>query len=96
MSIIWRLPRGARLLLPALFAMIVLSALAVIWAAHQHRQGVNLLYSELNERDRVLAEWGRLVLEQSTWTAHNRIEALASERLGMRIPGAADVHLVRP
>lgn len=90
-----RLPRGS-LPLAGLFAAVVLSALAVTWSAHEHRQRINLLFGELNERDRVLAEWGRLVLEQSTWTAHNRIESLAVERLGMRIPGAADVHLVRP
>lgn len=95
MNIQWRLPSGS-LLLSALFVAAVVSALAVTWSAHQYRQRVNLLYGELNERDRVLAEWGRLVLEQSTWTAHNRIESLASERLGMRIPDAHDVHLVRP
>lgn len=90
-----RLPGGS-LPLAGLFVAVVLSALAVTWAAHEHRQRTNLLYGELNERDRVLAEWGRLVLEQSTWTAHNRIENLASERLGMRVPGAGDVQLVRP
>lgn len=95
MNIQWRLPSGS-LLLSALFVAAVVSALAVTWSAHQYRQRVNLLYGELNERDRVLAEWGRLVLEQSTWTAHNRIETLASERLGMHIPGPADVQLVRP
>src|SRR5690606_38088179 len=31
----WRLPRGS-LLLPALFAVVVLSALAVTWSAHHH------------------------------------------------------------
>lgn len=94
-ALLARLPRGS-LLLAGLFVAVVLSALAVIWSAHEHRQRINLLFSELNERDRVLAEWGRLVLEQSTWTAHNRIETLASERLGMHIPGPADVQLVRP
>ena len=39
---------------------------------------------------------GRLILEQSTWTAHNRIEALATERLKMHIPDPADVRMVRP
>jgi cell division protein FtsL len=90
-----RLPRGS-LVLAGMLAAAVLSAVAVTWSAHQHRQRINLLYGELHERDRVLAEWGRLVLEQSTWTAHNRIESLASERLGMRIPEPSDVRLVRP
>ena len=49
-----------------------------------------------SERDRAQAEWGRLILEQSTWTAHNRIEALATERLKMYIPDPAAVRMVQP
>jgi cell division protein FtsL len=37
-----------------------------------------------------------LILEQSTWTAHSRIETLASEQLKMRIPEAAEVRMVAP
>jgi cell division protein FtsL len=37
-----------------------------------------------------------LILEQSTWTAHNRIESLASEQLKMRIPDPAEVRMVAP
>ena len=48
------------------------------------------------ERDKAQAEWGRLILEQSTWTAHSRIEVLATEQLKMRIPGAAEVQMVAP
>ncbi len=47
-------------------------------------------------RDKAQAEWGRLILEQSTWTAHSRIEVLATEQLKMHIPGAADVKMVAP
>ena len=47
-------------------------------------------------RDKAQAEWGRLILEQSTWTAHSRIETLATEQLRMHIPAAADVRLVKP
>ncbi|MFP6862086.1 cell division protein FtsL, partial [Pseudomonas sp.] len=54
------------------------------------------LYAELSVRDKAQAEWGRLILEQSTWTAHNRIETLATERLSMRIPDAAEVRMVAP
>lgn len=57
---------------------------------------LNTLYGELSVRDKAQAEWGRLILEQSTWTAHSRIETLASEQLKMHIPGAAEVRMVTP
>jgi cell division protein FtsL len=69
---------------------------AVSYSAHWNRQLLNELYAELSVRDKAQAEWGRLILEQSTWTAHNRIESLAAERLGMRIPDAAEVRMVAP
>ena len=89
------LPSGSLLLL-ALFLAVLGSALAVSYSAHWNRQLLNGLYAELSVRDKAQAEWGRLILEQSTWTAHNRIEALASEQLQMRIPDAAEVRLVKP
>lgn len=89
------MPSGSLLML-VLFLGVLLSAIAVAYSAHWNRQLLNALYSELSERDKMQAEWGRLILEQSTWTAHNRIETLASETLKMRIPEAAEVRLVAP
>ena len=89
------LPGGSFLML-LLFVAVLVSAIAVSYSAHWNRQLLNNLYNELSVRDKAQAEWGRLILEQSTWTAHNRIEALASERLGMRIPDAAEVRMVAP
>lgn len=94
-SVASRMPAGSFLLL-MLFIAVLVSALAVSYSAHWSRQLLNELYSELHVRDRAQAEWGRLILEQSTWTAHNRIEIIASERLKMRIPDAAEVRLVAP
>lgn len=89
------LPPGT-LLLVLLFAGVLLSAIAVSYSAHWNRQLLNGLYAELSVRDKAQAEWGRLILEQSTWTAHNRIEALASGQLHMRIPEPAEVQMVAP
>ncbi|GGH89410.1 cell division protein FtsL [Pseudomonas fluvialis] len=89
------LPPGSSLLL-VLFVCIVLSALGVSYCAHWSRQLLNELYGELSVRDKAQAEWGRLILEQSTWTAHNRIESLAAERLQMRIPEPGEVRMVAP
>jgi cell division protein FtsL len=89
------LPGGSFLML-LLFIGVLISAIAVSYSAHWNRQLLNTLYGELNERDKAQAEWGRLILEQSTWTAHSRIESLASEQLKMRIPGADEVRMVVP
>ncbi|HDS1698268.1 MULTISPECIES: cell division protein FtsL [Pseudomonas] len=89
------LPGGSFLML-LLFIGVLVSAIAVSYSAHWNRQLLNTLYGELNERDKVQAEWGRLILEQSTWTAASRIETLASEQLNMRVPSADEVRMVAP
>ena len=89
------MPNGSLLML-VLFMAVLLSAIGVAYSAHWNRQLLNELYGELSVRDKAQAEWGRLILEQSTWTAHSRIETLASEQLKMHIPEAAAVRLVAP
>ena len=89
------MPAGSLLLL-LLFLAVLLSAIGVSYSAHWNRQLLNSLYAELSVCDKAQAEWGRLILEQSTWTAHNRIETMATERLQMRIPDAAEVQMVAP
>ncbi|ANF24104.1 cell division protein FtsL [Pseudomonas sp. MT-1] len=89
------MPNGSLLML-VLFIVVLMSAIAVAYSAHWNRQLLNELYGELSVRDKAQAEWGRLILEQSTWTAHSRIETLASEQLKMHIPEAGAVRLVAP
>lgn len=88
-----RLPTGSFLML-LLYIGLLLSAIAVAYSTYWNRQLLNSLYSELSVRDKAQAEWGRLILEQSTWTAHSRIESLAVEQLRMRDP--AEVRMVAP
>ncbi|MFJ4384051.1 cell division protein FtsL [Pseudomonas sp. NPDC089407] len=89
------LPGGSFVML-LLFVGVLVSAIAVSYSAHWNRQLLNTLYGELSERDKAQAEWGRLILEQSTWTAASRIENLASEQLNMRVPSADEVRMVAP
>lgn len=89
------LPTGSLLML-LLFVAVLVSAVGVSYTAHWNRQLLNGLYAELSVRDKAQAEWGRLILEQSTWTAHNRIETLATEQLHMRIPDAEQVRMIAP
>lgn len=89
------LPSGSLLML-GLLLLILGSAVAVSWSAHKNRKLLNELYAELSVRDKAQAEWGRLILEQSTWTAHSRVESLAGQQLQMRIPDPAEVRMVAP
>jgi cell division protein FtsL len=79
-----------------LLAALIACALALVTSQHQARK----LYVELQkEQDRAKAlevEWGQLQLEASTWATHARVEKMAVQKLGMRVPPAARVQVVPP
>lgn len=79
-----------------IFVLVIITGIAVSYSAKDSRDKLNQLFVEMRERDSLQAEWGRLVLEHSTWTAHNRIERLAVEQLGMQVPEPAAVRMVSP
>jgi cell division protein FtsL len=86
-----------RLFLLVLLAIGVIStAVGVVDARQQHR----LAYVELNrleqQRDDLNIEFSRLQLEQATWSETNRIEQVATERLGMHFPEAAEMVVLKP
>lgn len=80
---------------PVLLCLLVVSALAVIYSSHLARQ----LFSEHQRLEReglVLQEdWGRLLLERSTWSSHDRIQRLAREQLNMVVPTGDALQMVR-
>lgn len=91
-----KLRLGLRQLWVALLLSLVLaSALAVTTSAHLTRvQYARLQQLEL-EQDQLQTIWGRLLLEESTWSAPSRIERLARERLEMQVPDINDVEVIR-
>jgi cell division protein FtsL len=69
-----------------LLLAVVLCALKVVHNRHVAR-GLNAEIVRLDKSNRQLEiEYGQLLLEQSTWGAHSRIERLATERLKMKQP----------
>jgi cell division protein FtsL len=84
------------LALIALVPAVLASAVAVVYARHQHRQAFIALSGLLHERDELNIEFGRLQLEQATWAEANRIEQVATGRLGMRFPAGEDIEVLRP
>ncbi len=74
------------ILMSILIAMLMLSAIAVIYSKYQSR----LLFIEIQTKEKQLddyeVEWGRLQLELTTLTEENRIEIEARNRLMLTLP----------
>jgi len=72
------------------------SGVAVVYARQEHRQAYVQLTRLVRERDEINIEFSRLQLEQATWAETNRIEQVATERVGMVFPLAAELVVVKP
>lgn len=78
-----------------LWVVVILSAVAVVYTSHLCRQ----LYSELSLLERkenaLQVEWGRYLLEQSSWASLSRVEHLAVTKLNMHVPAPDEIVIVR-
>jgi cell division protein FtsL len=72
------------------------SGIAVVYARQQHRQAYVELTRLQKQRDEINIEFSRLQLEQATWAETNRIEQVATERLGMSFPATPELIVVQP
>ena len=76
-------------------SLVVVCALSVIHASHGCRQ----LYAQLQileaERWYMEEDYGRLLLEQSTWASHHRVETVAVGELAMAPPVIGEVEVFR-
>jgi cell division protein FtsL len=85
-----------RVLVVLLVLANIASAIAVVFARHEHRQLFIQLTTLEKDRDELNIEFGRLQLEQATWAESNRIDQVAREKLGMKFPESNEIVVVRP
>ena len=79
-----------------LLAAVMFSAVAVIDSSHRCRMQYASLQSLQSDQWGMQEEWGRLLLEHSTWAAHHRVEQLARRELGMHTPANTELRVVLP
>ena len=79
----------------ALLAVLVCSALTVVYANHLNRTLFIELQTLQKQRDNYQIEWSQLLLEQSAWSALSRVETMAASELEMKVPDPQDVVMVR-
>lgn len=81
--------RGLRWVNLGLGALVLVSAFSVIHSTHACRELYTRL-QELEARQWYLQEdYGRLLLEESTWASHYRVEKVARDELNMAEPDLA-------
>jgi cell division protein FtsL len=79
-----------------LLALVVLiSALSVVYLADLNRRLFMQVQTEQAAQNQMHLDWGKLLLEQTTWSTQARVQALAQERLGMVAPTPANTVLVK-
>lgn len=74
---------------------ILTSALSIIYVTNATRSLNASLQQNLVERDHLHVQWSKLLLEKSTWMMQARVEAIAEKHLGMIIPDAKSVVIVK-
>lgn len=77
-----------------LLAILIACALSLVSSQHKARKLYVGLQKEQELAKQLDVEWGQLQLEQSTWAMHGRIEKIASQKLGMRVPSPARTQIV--
>jgi cell division protein FtsL len=78
----------------ALAALVLVSAFAVIHSTHACRERYTALRELESSQWHLQEDYGRLLLEQSTWASHYRVEKVARGELGMRPPGIGQVRVM--
>jgi len=79
-----------------LLAALIACALGLVTSQHQARSLYVELQKEQDLSKQLEVEWDKLLLEQSTWGTHARVEKLATQSLGMRVPPSARIQVVPP
>jgi cell division protein FtsL len=76
-------------------AMVIVSSVGVIYSKHMNRNEFIQLQKLEKQRDLLNEEWGRLLLEQSTWGSPSRVEQQAKTRLDMVVPKADSTVVIK-
>ena len=69
-----------------LLVAVLVSAFFVVTVRHQNRLSFVYLQDMEAQRDQLQSEWGRLMIEKTTWAMEHNIADDAGTRLGMSPP----------
>jgi len=77
-----------------LVAVIFLSALGVVMVKNAYRQAYITQHQQERQGERLYTHWMQLLLEEGTWGSGQRIEKVALQQMGMKVPDATDTAIL--
>ena len=78
---------GTVILVCALAAINVCTAVAVVYSKHLSRERYAQISQSQKTIDELDVQWSQLQIEESTFSEHGRVERTARDRLDMVLPG---------
>ncbi len=86
---------GSRFTAMVLLLATIASGMMLVYSRHQARTLFQQLEALSTQHDEQQIEWGRLQLEQATWSENSRIEQIARDRLGLDFPEQTKVVVIK-
>jgi cell division protein FtsL len=78
-----------------LVIVVLINAFAVVYIKDVYRRTF-INYQEMqNAQNQLYVDWGKLLLEQSTWSTQSRVQRVAEQRLNMEVPSASSVVMIQ-
>ena len=77
-----------------LLIALLISSLVAVETAFRTRQVYSQLQNLYAERNNLVVEWGRLLLEKATVASDARLDRIAQDKLLMKIPSSTDTLLI--
>jgi cell division protein FtsL len=77
-----------------LILLVITSALAVVYVADLNRRLFIDYQNAQTTHNQLYIDWGKLLLEQSTWATQARVQTLAEQKLNMQLPAAMDIVMI--
>lgn len=78
-----------------LLFLVMSSALSIVYVRDLNRRLFIDIQTLQNNRDALHTEWGKLLLEQSTWATQARVQGIAQQQLEMDVPTPHAIVMVR-
>lgn len=90
-ALVWK----QKFYLALLITIVLFSAFTVVYVKDVYRR-LFIDYQTLqNSQNEIYVEWGKLLLEQSTWSTQARVQSVAQQHLDMEAPEAKAVVMVQ-